>query len=111
MLMSLPNTYRYRIIFMERNEEDRMRSLHKLLEKKRNLPGGVYSVDIVEGQAGQEKKIRDWLRLQPNLDVVFTSYEELVNDTDSAYEDLCAYFDHEIDRNAMKGVAQMSLPR
>jgi hypothetical protein len=76
LLYDLPSEERYRIVFMERDLDEILRSQEKMLERlgrtaaAREEMKGSYSLHL--------ERLHRWLRQQPNIKVLCVSYNELV---------------------------------
>jgi hypothetical protein len=76
LLYDLPAGERYRIIFMERDFDEMLRSQEKMLERlgrtaaPREAMKRAYALHL--------ERLRQWLRQQENLEVLYVSYNELV---------------------------------
>jgi hypothetical protein len=76
LLYDLPPTERYRIIFMERDMDEMLRSQDKMLERLGRK--GAPHDQIKRSYGIHVEKLRDWLRQQKNIEVLYVSYNDLV---------------------------------
>jgi hypothetical protein len=78
LLEYLPSTYSYKIIFMEREIQEILASQHKMLER-RNEPSTVEDAHIEEQFGKHLSLIKPWLARQPNMEVLYISYNQLMS--------------------------------
>jgi hypothetical protein len=81
LLYELPATERYRIIFMERNLDEMIRSQDKMLARL-NRPAAP-SDDIKRSFVGHLTRLRDWLARQSNMEVLYVSFNDLLERPES----------------------------
>lgn len=78
LLEHLPSLYTYRIIFMEREIREILASQRKMLER-RNETSEVHDSQIEEQFRKHLSVIKPWLARQPNMEVLYISYNALVS--------------------------------
>ena len=78
LLEYLPAQYSYKIIFMEREIHEILASQRKMLER-RNETSDVDDVRIAEQFRRHLSLIRPWLARQPNMEVLYISYNSLMS--------------------------------
>jgi hypothetical protein len=76
LLYDLPASEQYRIIFMERDLNEMLVSQEKMLARL-NRPAAPRA-DIERAYRVHLARIREWLSCQPNMDVLYVSYNDLV---------------------------------
>ena len=76
LLYDIPQTERYRVIFMERDMDEMLRSQDKMLERLGRK--GAPPDQIKKSYLLHLEKLRDWLRQQKNIEVLYVSYNDLV---------------------------------
>lgn len=79
LLEYLPSQYSYKVIFMEREIREILASQRKMLERRNKTS----QVDDAEMEAQFRKHlsvIKPWLARQPNMDVMYVSYNALMSD-------------------------------
>jgi len=76
LLYDLPATESYRIVFMERDMGEMLVSQEKML-KRLGRTGGPPD-QIERSFTIHVEKLRQWLKQQPNLQVLYVSYNDLV---------------------------------
>jgi hypothetical protein len=76
LLYDLPPSERYRVVFMERDMDEMLRSQDKMLERLGRK--GAPHEQIKRSYNLHLEKLRDWLRGQKNIELLYVSYNNLV---------------------------------
>lgn len=79
LLEYLPSQYSYKIIFMEREIKEILASQRKMLVRRNEAS----TIDDAEMEAQFRKHlavVKPWLMRQPNMDVLYVSYNALMSD-------------------------------
>jgi RNase adaptor protein for sRNA GlmZ degradation len=76
LLYDLPPTERYRVVFMDRDMDEMLRSQDKMLERLGRK--GAPHDQIKRSYNLHLEKLRDWLRQQKNIELLYVSYNDLV---------------------------------
>jgi RNase adaptor protein for sRNA GlmZ degradation len=76
LLYELPSSQRYRIIFMERDMDEMLLSQEKMLARL-NRPSAPRD-EISRAFARHLERLHEWLARQPNFDVLYVSYNDLI---------------------------------
>lgn len=106
LLEYLPGDYRYKLVFMERNLLEILASQRKMLERrgKPNNPeddatfSNLYTKHLV--------KVKTWLPGQPNFDVMYIHYNELLTNPKVFSEEIARFIELPLDVQAMAGVPE-----
>ena len=77
LLEYLPAQYSYKIIFMEREIQEILASQRKMLER-RNEKSEIDDTQIAEQFRKHLSVIKPWLARQPNMEVLYISYNSLM---------------------------------
>ena len=76
LLYDLPPSERFRIVFMERDFDEMLRSQEKMLARLNRK--GAPPDEIKRSYTLHLERLRDWLRQQSNMRVLYVSYNNLV---------------------------------
>ncbi len=80
LLPYLPSSYPYRILFMNRDLHEVIRSQNKMLAEA-NKPLGKLSITQLEERFAKHlQEMHSWLRQQANIDFIDINYHKLVNE-------------------------------
>jgi hypothetical protein len=111
LLKHLPDNNNYKVIFLVRNLDEVMASQNKML-KRRGEP--------VDPAADEEMKalfdrhlfqVRYWLKQQPNFEVLYLNYTEILKDPMGKAKQIEAFFDGNLDAEKMAMVVDPELYR
>ena len=86
LLKHLPPGYTYKIVFMRRKLEEVLASQREMLVRRDKPADATGDAKMAEFFANHLRRVETWLAEQPNLDVLYVSYNELIQDP----EPLCA---------------------
>ena len=78
LLVYLPPQYPYKIIFMEREIQEILSSQRKMLQR-RNEASTADDAQMAEQFRTHLSVVRPWLARQPNMEVLYISYNELLS--------------------------------
>lgn len=79
LLKDLPQGYKYKVVFIKRDLKESLASQAKMLARLGAPQGG--SDDIMEGIYRKHlAEIEAWIAGQPNIEVLYTDYNEIVRD-------------------------------
>lgn len=80
LLVHLPQTHTYTVIFMRRNIQEILRSQKAMLEKRGKTTSGATDEDLAALYEYHLEKTFKWLNTQPNIAVGFVNYNDLLKD-------------------------------
>ena len=109
LLYYLPQAERYRVIFMERDMDEMLRSQDKMLERLGRK--GAPHDQIKQSYLLHVQKLRDWLRLQKNMEVLYVSYNDLVERSEEQAERVSEFLGGKGNVEHMVGAVDPSLYR
>ncbi len=110
LLGELPASYRYRIIFMQREIDEILASQKQMLIRRGEAADGD---DRGMAMNFQEhlKRVRVWLANQPNIEVFYVNYNELMADPNPSIRAVADFLGVEAQLPAMLAVPDKSLYR
>lgn len=79
LLEYLPSKYSYKVIFMEREIKEILASQRKMLER-RNKTSQISDAEMEAQFQKHLSVVKPWLAGQPNMDVIYVSYNTLMSD-------------------------------
>lgn len=81
LLTHLPKNYRYRIVFMERNILEVIASQQTMLNRDgKRVKDDVLPLSLVQQYEGTLKTVKEWAENQPNVEIYFADYKNVVNE-------------------------------
>ena len=110
-LKHLPAQYDYRVIFIRRKMEEILASQKQMLMRRGEhvdrigdqALGGIFQRHLA--------KIEHWLAQQPNCDVLYINYNELVNDPAEGIKKINRFLDDSLDLDRMAEAVDKTLYR
>ncbi len=110
-LPHLPPDHQYKIIFMERKIEEVLASQRKMM-KRRGEPEDDVPDAVMAGIFQKHlDEVGKWLSEQPNIDVVYISYNDTLDDPETSAEQLSAFLGRELDIEKMMQIVDPKLYR
>ena len=109
LLFDLPDTERYRVVFMQRDLMETLISQEKMLER-RNREAAPRE-DIERAFVKHLDKLHAWLEAQPNFTVLFVKYSELVAHPEEEARRINEFLGGKLDARAMAAAVDPKLYR
>jgi hypothetical protein len=110
-LFNLPAKYDYKIIFMQRDMAEVMRSQQVMLGKKAEAEKGIYPVVLAEAFKKQLEKAEGQIARMPNAEVLYLDYSHVISNPEEAAESVAEFLNEELDTSAMAQVVDRNLYR
>ena len=111
LLKHLPDNYQYKVIFMKRNIEENLQSQKKMLIRKGEDPNKVSDNELRTMLEMHLKMVDDWLSRQPNIDLLYVPYHDMVERPKENINTLNAFLDHQLNTDKMAEVVDARLYR
>jgi broad-specificity NMP kinase len=111
LLKHLPATYRYRVIFMLRQMDEILASQQQMLIRRGEDADRVSDETMAEMFGRHLQQMRDWLARQPNVDVLYVHYGDVLADPATAAKRIAGACGGMLDAQAMARVVDRSLYR
>jgi len=108
LLKYLNPKYRYKIIFMNRD-------LHEIIKSQQKMTGkdtDVFPVKLMDGYKQLLHQIEIWKDKFPNVELVYVNYKDVLNDTETVLDKVIPFIGiDDLDREAMAKCVDKSLYR
>jgi hypothetical protein len=111
LLLDLPNTYTYRVIFMRRKMEEILASQKTMLRRSGKPTDAIGDDKMAALFRKHLSQVEKWMGEQPNVQVLYVSYNELIADPIQEIERISQFLGHELDREKMASVIDRTLYR
>ncbi len=111
LLMYLPAGYDYRVIFMRRNMSEILASQRQMLLRRGEPAGAISDTDMAALFDKHLRQIEGWLAGQPNMRVLYVSYNDLLADPLAGAQRVNTFLGGRLDVSAMAGVVDPNLHR
>ncbi|GAB4155849.1 MAG: hypothetical protein Fur0021_23660 [Candidatus Promineifilaceae bacterium] len=111
LLKHLPDNYQYKVIFMRRAIEETLRSQKKMMVRRGTDSDKVNDAQMAALFQAHLKQVEAWLAKQPNVDVLYISYNEMLTDPTEQAEAVNEFLHGTLDIEKMVGVVDPKLYR
>ena len=110
LLEYLPSDYDYKIIFLEREIQEILASQHKMLDHRNEKPKAE-DKEIEQQIKGHLSVMKPWLVRQPNMEVLYINYNQLMTKPEPSCEQVAAFLDLPLNQTRMLAVPDRQLYR
>jgi len=111
LLYDLPAEYNYRVIFMRRKLEEVIASQNVMLDRGKKEGGGLPDGKLLEVFRAEIDKSNRWLAGQPNFQVLYVNYNEMIADPAPQVARINEFLGGELDTKAMMATVDPTLYR
>lgn len=111
LLEHLPEGYDYRVVFMRRRIDEVLASQAKMLERRGEDPDEASEEELKELFLQHVRKVERWAEDEDDVDLLFTHYNDVVDDPYPQLERVDAFLGGGLDVDAMARVVDPDLYR
>ena len=111
LLYDLPADYNYRVIFMRRKLEEVIASQNVMLDRGKKEGGGLPDEKLLEVFRAEIDKSNRWLAGQPNFQVLYVNYNEMIEDPAPQVARVNEFLGGELDTKTMMATVDPTLYR
>jgi hypothetical protein len=111
LLEHLPRGHHYKIIFMRRAMPEILASQRSMLVRNGKPTDSISDQALAELYERHLGKIEEWLVKQPNIEVLYVQYNDILREPVPELERLAAFLGNGLDRSAMRKVVDQNLYR
>lgn len=111
LLQHLPASYQYKVIFMERDMEEIIKSQQIMLGKKSEVDKKIYPTVLADTFRKQLEKTRSWIKTHPQFEVMYVYYTDVINNPTEVAENLSVFLDADLNVSKMAEAVDSSLYR
>jgi hypothetical protein len=111
LLLSMPDGYDYRVIFMRRRLEEVVASQNVMLQRHNRQDDTLPEEKIIEMFKGQIDKVYAFMDSKPNFQYLEINYNNVLTDPEPAIQSIHRFLDTDLDLNAMRAVVDPALYR
>jgi sulfotransferase family protein len=111
LLYHIPNTYNYKVIFMQRELSEVITSQEVMLRRKGRGPSGLTEGRLAELFTKELSQFFEWVVAQPNFQLLIIHYRHVIQDPATAAVEICRFLGQDLDRQAMARVCEPALYR
>lgn len=110
LLMDLPDSESYKIIFMRRNLDEVLSSQQKMLVNREEEDGAA-DENMKSILASHVEEVEGWMRKSSHVQTLFVSYNRMHSEADKQIERITAFLATPLDTNRMAAVVDPKLYR
>ena len=105
LLKFLPKTYKYRIIIMQRDMREILRSQQIALKRDPD----VYPMGLAESFRKELNMANEWLESQTNIDLIHVMYSSVIDNTLGSSSEINQFLDYQLNVSNMVNAIERSL--
>ena len=112
LLGELPSEHQYRIVFMQRNMDEILASQREMLLRRGEPTDRISDRELAEFYQNHLAQVTEWLAKQPNMQVIYLHYNQILEDPHAPIAQLCQFLQpFSLDPDRMLSVVESSLYR
>jgi hypothetical protein len=111
LVMSLPSSHKYKVIFMQRAMKEVLSSQKKMLGRLGMEDDKVEDEKMKKIYQGHLKQVNAWIAKQPNIEVLYVNYNTMIGNPLDSLQKVNDFLGNEMDVNVMAGVVNKELYR
>jgi hypothetical protein len=111
LLRHLPSDYSYEIVFMRREMDEILASQERMLVRRGEETDKIADEKLAALFQQHLRGVQHWLNNQPNIDVIYVSYNQVLDHPWQEARRIDAFLDEDLDVQAMAGVVDPALYR
>jgi len=111
LLQHLPADHSYKVVFMRRQMEEILASQKRMLVRRGKEDDKIADEKLAALFRKHLERVQSWLDSQPNLDVIYVSYNRILENPGEEARRVNAFLEKDLDVDAMAGVVDPSLYR
>jgi len=109
LLLQLPNTYTYKVVFMRRKMQEILASQNRMLSRKGEPTNAVGDEKMALLFQKHLDQVTQWIGEQPNLQVLYVNYNEVMAEPLEQLERINQFLGNGLDVEKMMGVVDRTL--
>jgi hypothetical protein len=111
LLIQLPASYRYRVIFMRRALPEILASQRKMLTHREEDPDRLSDEQLTDMYDRHLESTFSWMTERPNVEYIETSFNDMLGDPAPTVQRLLQFLGEPLDRARMESVVDPKLYR
>ena len=111
LLPYLPANYDYKIVFMNREMSEVLRSQQIMLGKDKDVSKKAFPTGLNDAFQKQLNRVESWIESQPNIDVLNVNYKDVIDQPIEEIESISTFLDIDIDIAKVNKVIDKKLYR
>ena len=111
LLMKLPETHTYRVIFIHRNLDEILASQRKMLINRGEDPDKISEDEMKALLIKHLQQVDEWIANQPNFERIDVDYNRLLEEPEVDIHRITEFLDNSVDAKILKSVIDPRLHR
>ena len=111
LLLALPDTHSYKILFMRRNMAEVLASQRKMLERRGEDPNRIQDEEMTRLFESHLRQVFAFIASHPNMAVLETDYQQILRSPRPEVEKIAAFVGGDLDQQAMAAAVNPDLYR
>ncbi len=111
LLQFLPQTFRYKIMYMQRDLNEVISSQQKMIGQQKAVTQKVFPVTMADAMHKQSEKAIAWIKAQPHVEVMYVNYTDVIASPLEQAENIALFINDELDPVKMVEAVQENLYR
>jgi hypothetical protein len=111
LLMKLPDTYRYRVIFIHRKLDEILASQRKMLMNRGEDPDKISEDEMKAVLIKHLQLVDEWITNQPNIERIDVDYNRILEEPEEDIQRVTEFLDNSFDSEVFKSVIDHKLHR
>jgi hypothetical protein len=111
LLKHLPPGYTYKVIFMQRRMEEILLSQRQMLIRRGEPADSISDEKMTQLFSKHLEQVQAWIAEQPNVDVIYVSYNEILEDPTGNVEKIGQFLGQHLNKERMVSVIDEGLYR
>ncbi len=107
LLKFLPIKFRYKVIFMNRDINEIVKSQQKMIRKDPD----ILPLSLIESFKKQMNNVAIWKDREPGVEFIYVNYKDVIENPDKAIDKVVSFIGVDMDKQAMKKCVDKSLYR
>jgi hypothetical protein len=107
LLKFLDPKYRYKVIFMNRDINEVIKSQQKMIGKDPD----VLPLKLLEAYTKHLNQVEIWKEREPNVELIYVNYNDVLDNTNEAINKVISFLGVNMDKEAMANCVDKSLYR
>jgi len=111
LLPFLPDNFNYKIIFMQRDMTEVLKSQQIMLGKEKDVKSRTFPTGLNDAFTKQLDRVSSWIESKSNIDIININYSDMIDSPESEIESLASFLDKDFDLQKIKSVVDKKLYR
>ena len=111
LVADLPTSESYRIVFMQRDLEEVLRSQETMMRRDGLDPDTIGRDTLLQLFQTEVFTFRRWAEVQKNIRIFYADYRQIIDDPEAAMGEIAAFLESDLDIKAMAEVVNPDLYR